>query len=82
MLIDATVRNLEIIGEAVRYIPNDLQNEYTSIPWRKMKGLRNILIHKYFGIDEENVWEIATRNLPETKKDIEQMIHGLKKSGH
>jgi uncharacterized protein with HEPN domain len=78
LIIDATIRNLEVIGEASKYIPEEIKERYPMIPWRKMTGLRNILIHEYFGIDEENVWEIASNNLPQTKQEIEKIIKDLK----
>jgi uncharacterized protein with HEPN domain len=70
MMVDAVIRNLEVIGEAAGNVPEELRNKYSSIPWRKMIGLRNILIHEYFGIDESIVWEVATTNLKEVKPDI------------
>jgi uncharacterized protein with HEPN domain len=52
MLIDAVIRNLEVIGEAARNVSDEIRNKYPKIPWRNMIGLRNILIHQYFGVDE------------------------------
>jgi uncharacterized protein with HEPN domain len=49
--IDAVVRNIEIIGEAVSNIPEDIRNKYSKVPWKKIVGVRNIVIHKYFGVD-------------------------------
>ncbi|MDB5055280.1 MAG: hypothetical protein JWM44_3330 [Bacilli bacterium] len=63
MLIDAVIRNLEVIGEAARNVSDEIRNKYPKIPWRNMIGLRNILIHQYFGVDESIVWEIITVNL-------------------
>jgi uncharacterized protein with HEPN domain len=60
MLIDAVIRNLEIIGEAARNLPDELKNKYPELPWRNMIGLRNILIHQYFGVDESIIWEVIT----------------------
>ncbi|MFB5762568.1 HepT-like ribonuclease domain-containing protein [Paenibacillus medicaginis] len=74
MLLDAVVRNLEIIGEAARNINDEVKNKYPEVPWRNMIGLRNILIHEYFGIDESIVWEVATRNLQEIKPLIVKAI--------
>ena len=51
MLVDAVVRNFEIIGEASRNIPENIKNRYPEIPWKKMYGLRNLILHEYFGID-------------------------------
>ncbi|MNJ76878.1 hypothetical protein D3C77_742600 [compost metagenome] len=74
MLLDAVVRNLEIIGEAARNVNDEVKMKYQEIPWRNMIGLRNILIHEYFGIDESIVWEVATRNLREIKPIIMRAI--------
>jgi len=74
MLIDAVIRNLEIIGEAARNVPEEIKNKYNEIPWKKMIGLRNMLIHGYFGVDESIVWEIIKKNLPEVRPYILKAI--------
>ncbi len=74
MMIDAVIRNLEIIGEASRNVPEDIREKYNEIPWRKMIGLRNLLIHEYFGVDESIVWEIIKTNLPKVKPNILKAI--------
>jgi uncharacterized protein with HEPN domain len=74
IVVDAVVRNFEIIGEASRKIPSDIQEEYPEIPWRKMYGLRNLIAHEYFGIDYEMIWEIAKNNLPQNRKDLQKII--------
>jgi uncharacterized protein with HEPN domain len=74
MLIDAVIRNLEIIGEAARNVSDETRNKYTEIPWKNMIGLRNILIHQYFGVDESIVWEVIKTNLPETRPIILNVI--------
>ncbi|AEF95817.1 HepT-like ribonuclease domain-containing protein [Methanotorris igneus] len=56
LLQDAIIRNLEIIGEASKYIPENIRDKYSQIPWKRIIGFRNILIHKYFGIDYETTW--------------------------
>ena len=58
--IDAVIRNVEIIGEAANHIPSEVQNRYPEIPWMQMRGIRNILIHVYFGIDTEIIWKTIT----------------------
>jgi uncharacterized protein with HEPN domain len=74
MLIDAVIRNLEVIGEASGNVPEEVRERHNEIPWRKMIGLRNILIHEYFGVDESIVWEVIKTNLPETKPYILKAI--------
>lgn len=73
MVIDAVIRNLEIIGEAANNIPKDIRIKFLNIPWKRMIGLRNIVVHGYFGIDLSIIWEIITKNLPETKSALLEM---------
>jgi len=74
LIVDAVIRNLEVMGEASRNIPEDIRNKHIDIPWKRMIGLRNIATHEYFGIDLSIIWEIITVNLPETKPKIELML--------
>ncbi len=78
MVIDAVLRNLEVIGEASRNIPEDVREKYPDISWKRMIGLRNIVIHEYFGVDLGIIWEIITKNLPETKPMIAEMLKEFK----
>jgi len=77
MVIDAVVRNLEVIGEASKNIKDDARKKYSSIPWNRMIGLRNIIAHGYFGVDLSIVWKIITKNLPDTKSLIVEMYKHL-----
>ena len=61
---DAVVRNCEIIGEAIKHIPDDYRNQHSTVDWRGLAGLRDVLIHQYFGVDYSAVWEIATNECP------------------
>jgi len=63
MLIDAVIRNLEIIGEAAAHVPPETRLKYPKIEWKKVVGLRNILIHNYSGVDIEIVWDIIKNRL-------------------
>jgi uncharacterized protein with HEPN domain len=74
MMFDAVIRNLEVMGEAARNAPDEIKTKYPDIPWRQMIGLRNILIHEYFGIDNTIVWQIIKTNLPEIKPIIMKAI--------
>jgi uncharacterized protein with HEPN domain len=74
MMFDAVIRNLEIIGEAARNLPEEIKTKHTEIPWRQMIGVRNILFHEYFGIDNSIIWEIIKTNLPEIKPNIVRAI--------
>ena len=71
---DAIVRNLEIIDEAVKNIPNDLRKKYPNVEWRKIAGLRDILAHSYFGIDIEIVWDVVQNKIPELKEQINLIL--------
>ena len=70
----AVVRALEIVGEAARKIPESTQTRYTRVPWREMMGMRNILIHDYFGVNLHVVWNTVQNDLPPMKPQIERMI--------
>lgn len=74
MVVDAVIRNLEIIGEASTHIPADMRLQYSDIPWSRMVGLRNIAIHEYFGVDLEIIWVIVTENIPDTRPKIEAAL--------
>jgi len=62
--VDSVVRNLEVIGEAANRVPENIRSQYPEITWRKIIGLRNRIVHDYFNIDVEIVWEIAQKDLP------------------
>lgn len=68
--IDAVVRNFEIIGEAVNNIPKSLKEEYPHVEWKEAVGFRNVMIHEYFGVDTDAVWETVNNNLPAFKEKI------------
>jgi uncharacterized protein with HEPN domain len=69
--IDAVARNLELIGEAVRLLPNELKSKYPNIPWAQIAGLRNRIVHDYFGLDLEIIWQILQTSLPDLKRRLE-----------
>jgi uncharacterized protein with HEPN domain len=81
MVVDAVIRNFEVIGEASKNIPAEIKEKYPEIPWKKMYGLRNLISHEYFGIDYEMLWEIAKNNLPENQTDLEKIIKQEKVQG-
>lgn len=74
MAFDAVVRNLEVIGEAVKHVPEDLRRRCPAIPWKKISGLRDVLIHAYFGVDPDIVWDVVANKLPELKQEIEHIL--------
>ncbi len=72
--IDAVVRNLEIIGEASRQLPDEFKQAHAGVPWPKMAGLRNRIVHDYIGIDQEIVWHIIQNELAALKSDIQKLL--------
>lgn len=74
MMQDAVIRNLEIIGEAVKNLSSSLRTGHPEIPWQRIAGLRDILIHQYFGVDMESVWGVVINRLPELKQAVEHLL--------
>ncbi len=72
LIIDAVVRNFEIIGEASRHIPSSIRRVHPTIPWEQMNGMRNLLIHEYFGVDVKTVWHTAKGHLPTLRQQLEE----------
>ena len=70
---DAVIRNLEVIGEAVKKIPEEIRTQYPTVEWKKIAGVRDILIHEYFGIDAEIVWDIIENKLPILESHVSQI---------
>jgi len=71
------MRRLEIIGEAVKRLPLDLKKAHPGVPWKKIAGMRDVLIHEYFGVDLKLTWEVVERELPALKPKIEAIKKGL-----
>lgn len=71
---DAVVRNLQIIGEAVKQIPPDVREQYPAIEWRKIAGLRDILAHAYFSLENETLWDVVQNKTPELSAQIQLIL--------
>ncbi len=70
---DAIIRNIEVIGEAVKQLSDVMKAKYPGIPWKEIAGTRDRLIHDYFGVNIDIIWEIATIDIPKLKLDIEEI---------
>lgn len=71
--VDAVVRNLEILGEATRQMPEDFAAGHPDVPWRQIAGLRNRIVHDYFGLDMEIIWEVIRNDLPQLQAWLENL---------
>jgi len=72
--IDAVVRNLEVIGEASRNIPDEVISKYPELPWAEMRGMRNVLVHEYFGVSVQILWYTIQENLPPVIPLLQRML--------
>jgi uncharacterized protein with HEPN domain len=70
----AIVRSLEIIGEAAKKVPGDLKEKYLEVEWKSMAGMRDRLIHDYFGVDYELVWDVVQNKIPSLRNAIEEIL--------
>jgi uncharacterized protein with HEPN domain len=73
LIQDAVIRNIEIIGEATKKISANLKSQYSEIPWKEMSGMRDKLIHDYFGVDVEVVWKTVKEDIPYLKSLIQSI---------
>jgi uncharacterized protein with HEPN domain len=76
--VDAVVRNFEVIGEASKYIPESFRKNYHSVPWRDMAGMRDRLIHGYFGVNLEVIWKTIKERLPIVKPLLKEALDEMK----
>lgn len=81
LIQDAVIRNFEIIGEATKRLSSELRHHYTTVPWTRIAGLRDVLIHDYLAVDLDEVWAIVEHRLPDLKKEIALILGSEDRKG-
>ena len=71
-LQDAVIRRIEIIGEATKKLPQDFKERYPDVPWKEMAGMRDIIVHEYFGVDLKLTWRVASEDLGTLKSKLQE----------
>ncbi len=74
---NAVIRSLEVLGEAAKKIPEEMRQRYPEVPWRRMTGMRDKLIHEYHGVDLETIWSVVKTELPPLESHVEKIIKDL-----
>jgi uncharacterized protein with HEPN domain len=75
---DAVLRRLEIIGEAVKHLPAKIRENHSDVPWRQIAGMRDMIIHEYFGVTLEMVWIVATKDILDLKTKVKEIVESNK----
>jgi uncharacterized protein with HEPN domain len=74
--MDAVVRNLMTMGESIRWIPEPILDAHPDVPWRTLRGMRNVVVHEYFGVDPSILWETVRGDLPPLEEKLEAVLSG------
>jgi uncharacterized protein with HEPN domain len=76
---DAVMRNLQIIGEAIKHLPANVRKDHKNVDWKKAAGLRDIVVHEYFGINKDIIWDVIRNKIPELKREVKKILKEIKK---
>lgn len=71
---DAVLRNLEVIGEAAKHVPQEVRKRYPQVEWHRIAGLRDVVIHEYFGLDEEILWDVVQNEVPVFLENVRRIL--------
>ncbi len=77
--IDATIRRIEVIGEAVKNLPGSFREKHSNVPWKDIAGMRDVIIHGYFRVDLDIVWKVIKKDFPDLKGKILRIKQELEK---
>ena len=75
LVTDAVLRNLELLGEAAKQIPDAVRDRHPAVPWRRIAGLRDVLAHAYFGLEDETIWQIVSQSVPALSIQLNAVAH-------
>ena len=75
--VNAVIRSIEVIGEAAKHVPTSIRSKYPDVPWKEMAGMRDKVIHFYFGVDLETVWLVVKERIPAIKPIIQEILRDL-----
>lgn len=74
LVLDAVLRNLELLGEAAKQIPSAVRERHSQLPWRRIAGLRDVLAHAYFGLEDATIWQIVSESLPALAAQLDELV--------
>ena len=74
MVYDAVLRNLQIVGEAAKSVPTEVRQDHPEVDWKGMTGLRDVLAHAYFGLDDDTLWDVVTTKIPQLRDQVRRIL--------